>query len=75
MKSLEKILGNQKQRGIFGEIQLENLRRMFLDKRFFKCRTHLKVVNYESIIKVNENIIPIDATSKLTTYQNDRTSF
>jgi DNA anti-recombination protein RmuC len=25
MKSLEKILGNQKQRGIFGEIQLENL--------------------------------------------------
>ena len=25
MKTLEKILGNQKQRGIFGEIQLENL--------------------------------------------------
>ena len=25
MKTLEKILGNQKSRGIFGEIQLENL--------------------------------------------------
>ena len=32
MKTLEKILGNQKSRGIFGEIQLENLKKAVYKK-------------------------------------------
>ena len=38
MKSLEKILGNQKQRGIFGEIQLENLLSNVLPPEIFQMQ-------------------------------------
>ena len=38
MKSLEKILGNQKQRGIFGEIQLENLLTNVLPPEIFQMQ-------------------------------------
>jgi len=40
MRSLEKILGNQKQRGILGEIQLENLLAMYFPQNYIKCNTN-----------------------------------
>jgi DNA recombination protein RmuC len=69
MKTLEKILGNQKQRGIFGEIQLENLLSNVLPPELFKMQYSFK--NNESvdaIVKVNEFIIPIDAKFSLDNY-------
>ena len=69
MKTLEKILGNQKQRGIFGEIQLENLLSNVLPPELFKMQHSFK--NNESvdaIVKVNEFIIPIDAKFSLDNY-------
>ena len=69
MKTLEKILGNQKQRGIFGEIQLENLLSNVLPPQLFKMQYSFK--NNESvdaIVKVNEFIIPIDAKFSLDNY-------
>ena len=62
MKSLEKILGNQKQRGIFGEIQLENLLANVLPPEIFRMQYSFnngEIV--DAIVKVNEHIIPIDA--------------
>ena len=44
MKTLEKILGNQKSRGIFGEIQLENLCLMSFLLIFFRCNIHSAMV-------------------------------
>ena len=38
MKTLEKILGNQKQRGVLGEIQLENLLANVLPPELFKMQ-------------------------------------
>ena len=46
MKSLEKILGNQKQRGIFGEIQLKIYSQMFCHQKYFKCNILLKMVRW-----------------------------
>ena len=69
MKSLEKILGNQKQRGIFGEIQLENLLSNVLPPEIFQMQYSFNngdMVN--AIIKVNDNIIPIDAKFSLDNY-------
>ena len=41
MKTLEKILGNQKQRGILGEIQLENLLANVLPPQLFLSLIHI----------------------------------
>ena len=69
MKSLEKILGNQKQRGIFGEIQLENLLSNVLPPEIFQMQYTFKSGDIvDAIIKVNENIIPIDAKFSLDNY-------
>ena len=69
MKTLEKILGNQKQRGIFGEIQLENLLSNVLPPQLFQMQYSFKnneVV--DAIVKVNNFIIPIDAKFSLDNY-------
>ena len=69
MKSLEKILGNQKQRGIFGEIQLENLLSNVLPPEIFQMQYSFKNGEMvDAIIKVNNNIIPIDAKFSLDNY-------
>ncbi len=69
MKSLEKILGNQKQRGIFGEIQLENLLSNVLSPEIFQMQYSFKNGEMvDAIIKVNDNIIPIDAKFSLDNY-------
>ena len=69
MKSLEKILGNQKQRGIFGEIQLENLLSNVLPPEIFQMQYSFKSGEIvDAIIKVNQNIIPIDAKFSLDNY-------
>ena len=69
MKSLEKILGNQKQRGIFGEIQLENLLSNVLPPEIFQMQysfSNGEIV--DAIVKVNDHIIPIDAKFSLDNY-------
>ncbi len=69
MKSLEKILGNQKQRGIFGEIQLENLLSNVLPPEIFQMQYSFSNGDMvDAIIKVNDNIIPIDAKFSLDNY-------
>ena len=69
MKSLEKILGNQKQRGIFGEIQLENLLSNVLPPEIFQMQYSFRNGDMvDAIIKVNDNIIPIDAKFSLDNY-------
>ena len=69
MKTLEKILGNQKQRGIFGEIQLENLLSNVLPPEIFQMQYSFKDGGIvDAIVKVNENIIPIDAKFSLDNY-------
>ncbi|MBF72111.1 MAG: DNA recombination protein RmuC [Flavobacteriales bacterium] len=69
MKSLEKILGNQKQRGIFGEIQLENLLSNVLPPEIFQMQYSFNNGDMvDAIIKVNDNIIPIDAKFSLDNY-------
>ena len=69
MKSLEKILGNQKQRGIFGEIQLENLLANVLPPQLFQMQYSFKNKEaVDAIVKVGEYIIPIDAKFSLDNY-------
>ena len=69
MKSLEKILGNQKQRGIFGEIQLENLLSNVLPPEIFQMQYSFNNGDIvDAIIKVNDHIIPIDAKFSLDNY-------
>ena len=69
MKTLEKILGNQKSRGIFGEIQLENLLSNVLPPEIFKMQyTFSNGETVDAIINVNEKIIPIDAKFSLDNY-------
>ena len=59
MKTLEKILGNQKQRGIFGEIQLENLLANVLPPEIFQMQYSFKNGEIvDAIVKVNNHIIP-----------------
>ena len=66
MKSLEKILGNQKQRGIFGEIQLENLLTNVLPPEIFQMQYSFNSGEIvDAIVKVNDHIIPIDAKFSL----------
>ena len=69
MKTLEKILGNQKQRGILGEIQLENLLANVLPPQLFQMEYSFSNNEaVDAIIKVGEFIIPIDAKFSLDNY-------
>ena len=69
MKTLEKILGNQKQRGILGEIQLENLLANVLPPELFQMQFSFSNNEaVDAIIKVGEFIIPIDAKFSLDNY-------
>ena len=69
MKTLEKILGNQKQRGILGEIQLENLLSNVLPPELFQMEYSFNNNEaVDAIIKVGEFIIPIDAKFSLDNY-------
>ncbi|MDG2146931.1 MAG: DNA recombination protein RmuC [Flavobacteriaceae bacterium] len=69
MKTLEKILGNQKQRGVLGEIQLENLLSNVLPPALFKMQysfSNSEMV--DAIVRVGEYIIPVDAKFSLDNY-------
>ena len=69
MKTLEKILGNQKQRGILGEIQLENLLANVLPPELFEMQYSFNNNEaVDAIIKVGEFVIPIDAKFSLDNY-------
>lgn len=69
MKTLEKILGNQKQRGILGEIQLENLLSNVLPPELFMMQHSFKNGEaVDAIVKVGDFIIPIDAKFSLDNY-------
>ena len=69
LSSLEKILGNQKQRGIFGETQLENLLTNVLPPELFQMQYSFENSEaVDAIIRVNEFIIPIDAKFSLENY-------
>jgi DNA recombination protein RmuC len=69
MKTLEKILGNQKQRGILGEIQLENLLANVLPPELFQMQYSFNSGEaVDAVIKVGEFIIPIDAKFSLDNY-------
>ena len=69
MKTLEKILGNQKQRGILGEIQLENLLANVLPPELFQMQYSFSNSEaVDAIIKVGEFVIPIDAKFSLDNY-------
>jgi DNA recombination protein RmuC len=69
MKTLEKILSHQKQRGILGEIQLENLLANVLPPELFQMEYHFNNGEaVDAIIKVGDFIIPIDAKFSLDNY-------
>jgi DNA recombination protein RmuC len=69
MKTLEKILGNQKQRGILGEIQLENLLANVLPPDLFVMQYSFKNgESVDAIVKVGDFVIPIDAKFSLDNY-------
>ena len=69
MKTLEKILGNQKQRGVLGEIQLENLLANVLPPELFKMQhSFLNKETVDAIVRVGDFIIPIDAKFSLDNY-------
>jgi len=69
MKTLEKILIHQKQRGILGEIQLENLLANVLPPELFKMEYHFNNGEaVDAIVKVGDLIIPIDAKFSLDNY-------
>jgi len=69
MKTLEKILGNQKQRGILGEIQLENLLSNVLPPELFQMEYHFgNGEAVDAIVKIGDYIIPIDAKFSLDNY-------
>ena len=69
MKTLEKILGNQKQRGILGEIQLENLLANVLPPELFQMQFSFNNGEaVDAVIKVGDFIIPIDAKFSLDNY-------
>ena len=69
MKTLEKILSNQKQRGILGEIQLENLLANVLPPGLFQMEYHFDNGEaVDAIVKIGDYIIPIDAKFSLDNY-------
>ena len=68
-KSLEKILGNQKQRGILGEIQLENLLANVLPPELFQMQYSFSSGEaVDAIVRAGEYIIPVDAKFSLDNY-------
>ena len=69
MKTLEKILGNQKQRGVLSEIQLENLLANVLPPELFQMQYSFKnKESVDAVVRVGEYIIPIDAKFSLDNY-------
>ncbi|OUV70239.1 MAG: hypothetical protein CBC83_08545 [Flavobacteriales bacterium TMED123] len=69
MKTLEKILSNQKQRGILGEIQLENLLSNVLPPELFQMQYNFANGEaVDAIVRVGDFIIPIDAKFSLDNY-------
>lgn len=69
MKTLEKILGNQKQRGLLGEIQLENLLANVLPPELFEMQYSFNNGEaVDAIVKVGEYLIPVDAKFSLDNY-------
>ena len=69
MKTLERILGNQKQRGVLGEIQLENLLANVLPPELFQMQysfSNKEIV--DAIVRVGNFIIPVDAKFSLDNY-------
>lgn len=69
MKTLEKILSNQKQRGILGEIQLENLLANVLPPELFQMQySFANGEAVDAIVKVGDFMIPIDAKFSLDNY-------
>ena len=69
MKTLEKILSNQKQRGILGEIQLENLLANVLPPELFQMQYSFNSgALVDAIVKVGDYIIPVDAKFSLDNY-------
>lgn len=69
MKTLEKILGNQKQRGVLAEIQLENLLANVLPPALFQMQYSFKNKEaVDAVVRVGEYIIPIDAKFSLDNY-------
>ena len=69
MKTLEKILSNQKQRGILGEIQLENLLANVLPPELFQMQySFSNGESVDAIVKVGSYVIPIDAKFSLDNY-------
>lgn len=69
MKTLEKILGNQKQRGILGEIQLENLLANVLPPELFQMQYNFNGGQaVDAIVRAGKLIIPIDAKFSLDNY-------
>ena len=69
LKTLEKILSNQKQRGILGEIQLENLLSNVLAPELFQMEYQFNNGEaVDAIVKVGNFIIPIDAKFSLDNY-------
>ena len=69
MKTLEKILSHQKQRGILGEIQLENLLANVLPPELFQMEYHFNNGEaVDAIVKVGDYIIPVDAKFSLDNY-------
>lgn len=69
MKTLEKILSNQKQRGVLGEIQLENLLSNVLPPELFRMQYSFRnSETVDAIVRVGEYIIPVDAKFSLDNY-------
>jgi len=69
MRTLEKILNNQKSRGILGEIQLENLLANVLPPELFQMQYYFSNGEaVDAIVKVGDFIIPIDAKFSLDNY-------
>jgi len=69
MKSLEKILQNPKQRGIFGEIQLNNLLANVLPPDHYEMQYSFKNGDkVDAVLFYNDFIVPIDSKFSLENY-------
>lgn len=69
MRTLEKILSHQKQRGILGELQLENLLSNVLPPELFQMQySFSNGETVDAIVRVGNYIIPIDAKFSLDNY-------
>ena len=69
MKSLEKILQNPKQRGIFGEIQLSNLLANVLPPEHYQMQYSFKNGDkVDAVLFYNDFVVPIDSKFSLENY-------